>query len=60
MEKQSILAEELLAQQKQLQIEKKEDDSVSLEEVVEEVSNDIENSDKEKTLKELKSWIEKS
>jgi flagellar M-ring protein FliF len=62
VEKQSILAEELLAQQKQLQIEKKEgiDDSVSLEEVVEEVSNDIENADSKKTLEELKSWIEKS
>ena len=30
------------------------------DEVIEEVTSDIEKSDNEKTLKELKSWIEKS
>ena len=62
IEKQSILTQELIEQQKQLQLEKHKDveDSISLEEVVEEVSSDIEYADSEKTLKELNSWIEKS
>ncbi len=60
IEKQSILTKELIEQQKQLQIEKKPDNSISLREVIEEVSTDIENANNEETLKELKSWIEKS
>jgi flagellar biosynthesis/type III secretory pathway M-ring protein FliF/YscJ len=60
IEKQTILTQELLEQQKQLQIEKKQDNGVSLDEVLEEVSSDIAQSDSAKTLKELKSWIEKS
>ncbi len=60
IEKQSILTQELLEQQKQLQIEKKAEEDISLSDVLEEVSSDIEQSDSEKTLKELKSWIEKS
>lgn len=60
IEKQTILTQELLEQQKQLQIEKKKQPDVSLDEVLEEVSSDLAQSDSEKTLKELKSWIEKS
>lgn len=60
IEKQTILTQELLEQQKQLQIEKKKQPEISLDEVVEEVSSDLAQSDDEKTLKELKSWIEKS
>ena len=60
IEKQTILTQELLEQQKQLQIEKKKQPEISLDEVVEEVSSDLAQSDSEKTLKELKSWIEKS
>lgn len=60
IEKQTILTQELLEHQKQLQLEKKADADVSLEEVLEEVSSDIAYGDSEKTLKELKSWIEKS
>lgn len=60
IEKQTILTQELLEQQKQLQIEKKKQPDVSLEEVIEEVSSDLAQSDNDKTLKELKSWIEKS
>ena len=60
IEKQTILTQELLEQQKQLQIEKKKQPDISLEEVIEEVSSDLAQSDDDKTLKELKSWIEKS
>lgn len=61
IEKQSILTQELLAQQKQLQIERKPmQEDISLDEIIEEISSDISNSDSDKTLKELKSWIEKS
>ena len=60
IEKQTILTQELLEQQKQLQLEKKQDVDTSLDEVLEEVTSDIQSSDSEKTLKELKSWIEKS
>ena len=60
IEKQTILTQELLEQQKQLQIEKKKQPDISLDEVLEEVSSDLAQSDSEKTLKELKSWIEKS
>ena len=60
IEKQTILTQELLEHQKQLQLEKKAMIDTTLEEVIEEVSTDIANSDSEKTLEELKSWIEKS
>ncbi len=60
IEKQTILTQELLEQQKQLQIEKKNQPEISLDEMIEEVKSDIEQSDSEKTLKELKSWIEKT
>lgn len=60
IEKQTILTQELLEHQKQLQIEKAKESEVSLDEVIEEVSADLAQSDSEKTLKELKSWIEKS
>lgn len=60
IEKQTILTQELLEQQKQLQIEKKKQPEISLDEVIEEVSSDLAQSDSDKTLKELKSWIEKS
>lgn len=60
IEKQTILTQELLEQQKQLQIEKKKQPEISLDEVIEEVSSDLAQSDNDKTLKELKSWIEKS
>lgn len=60
IEKQTILTQELLEHQKQLQIEKKKEADSSLDEVIEEVSADLAHSDSEKTLKELKSWIEKS
>ncbi len=60
IEKQTILTQELLEHQKQLQIEKKKEDETSLDEVLEEVSSDLAQSDSEKTLKELKSWIEKA
>ncbi len=60
IEKQTILTQELLEQQKQLQLEKKSQPDLSLEEIIEEVSSDIEHADTEKTLKELKTWIEQS
>ncbi len=60
IEKQTILTQELLEQQKQLQLEKKAEVETSLEEVLDEVSSDIQSGDSEKTLKGLKSWIEKS
>lgn len=60
IEKQTILTQELLEHQKQLQIEKAKETESSLDEVIEEVSADLAQSDSEKTLKELKSWIEKS
>ena len=60
IEKQTILTQELLEHQKQLQLEKKKESDISLDEVAEEVSSDIEYGDSEKTLKELKNWIEKT
>lgn len=60
IEKQTILTQELLAQQKQLQIERKKQPQDSLDEVIDEVTSDISLSDKDKTSKELKSWIERS
>ena len=60
IEKQTILTQELLEHQKQLQLEKKAMMDTTLDEVIEEVSSEIANSDSEKTMKELKSWIEKS
>ncbi len=60
IEKQTILTQELLEHQKQMQIEKKKEPEVSLDEVIEEVSSDITYADSEKTMKELKSWIEKT
>ena len=60
IEKQTILTQELLAQQKQLQIERKKQPQDSLDEVIDELTSDISQSDKDKTSKELKSWIERS
>ncbi len=60
IEKQTILTQELLEHQKQLQIEKKQEPDTSLEDAIEEISSDIEHADSEKTLKELKNWIENS
>lgn len=60
IEKQTILTQELLEQQKQLQIEKKRNNDVSIDEMVEELSSDIQQTDSDKTVKELKSWIERS
>ena len=60
IEKQTILTQELLEHQKQLQLEKKKEAEVSLDEVIEEVTSDLEYGDSQKTVKELKSWIEKS
>ncbi len=60
IEKQTILTQELLEQQKQLQIEKKNQPEISLDDVVEELSSDIAQADDDRTLKNLKSWIEKS
>ncbi len=60
IEKQTILTQELLEQQKQLQIEKKKQPDLNLDEVIEEVSEDMVQSDSKKTMQELKSWIEKT
>ena len=61
IEKQTILTQELLEQQKQLQLERKRQPvDTSIDEMIEEISADISQSDSEKTLKELKSWIEES
>ena len=60
IEKQTILTQELIEQQKQLQIERKRNPKGNLDEIVQEVSSDIQNADSDKTLKELKSWIERS
>ena len=60
IQKQTILTQELIEQQKQLQIERKRQPKGNLDEIIEEVSSDIQSADKEKTLKELKSWIERS
>ncbi len=60
IEKQTILTQELLEHQKQLQLEKKTEKEFSLDDVLDEISSDITYGDSEKTLKELKSWIEKS
>lgn len=60
IEKQTILTQELLEQQKQLQIEKKRNNDFSIDEMVEELSSDIQQTDSDKTVKELKSWIERS
>ena len=61
IEKQTILTQELLAQQKQLQIERKKNQpTYNLDEIVDEVSADISQADKEKTKQELRSWIERT
>ena len=60
IEKQTILTQELIEQQKQLQIEKKRDNDTSLEDVIEEVSSDLAQNSDAKTMNDLKSWIEKS
>lgn len=60
IEKQTILTQELLEHQKQMQIEQKKEPEVSLDEVLEDVSSDIAYADSEKTVKELRSWIEKT
>ena len=60
IQKQTILTQELIEQQKQLQIERKRQPKGNLDEIVQEVSSDIQSADSEKTLKELKSWIERS
>lgn len=60
IEKQTILTQELLEHQKQLQLEKKAEATVTLDDVIDEITSDITHGDSEKTLKELKSWIEKS
>ena len=61
IEKQTILTQELLAQQKQLQIERKKNQpTYNLDEIVEEVSSDITQADRERTKQELRSWIERS
>ena len=60
IEKQTILTQELIEQQKQLQIERKRHPKGNLDEIVKEVSSDIQSADTDKTLQELKSWIERS
>ena len=60
IEKQSILTQELLEQQKQLQLEKKKQPDMSLSDVVEEVSSEMNYADSKKTVEELKNWIEKT
>ena len=60
IEKQTVLTQELIEQQKQLQIERKRQPKGNLDEIVQEVSSDIQNADSDKTLQELKSWIERS
>lgn len=60
IEKQTILTQELLEHQKQLQLEKKTKPDTSLDDVIEEITSDIAYGDSEETLKGLKSWIEKS
>ena len=60
IEKQTILTQELLEHQKQLQLEKKAKPDTSLDDVIEEITSDIAYGDSEETLKGLKSWIEKS
>ena len=61
IEKQTILTQELLEQQKQLQIERKRQPvDTSIDEMIDEITADISHSDSDKTLKELKSWIEES
>lgn len=60
IEKQTILTQELLEHQKQLQIEKKQEDLPSLDDVIREVSSDIQRSNSEQTVQELRNWIENS
>ena len=61
IEKQTILTQELLEQQKQLQIERRRQPvDTSIDDMIEEITADISHSDNDKTLKELKSWIEES
>ena len=57
IEKQTILTQELLEHQKQLQLEKKAKPDTSLDDVIEEITSDIAYGDSEETLKGLKSWI---
>ncbi len=60
IEKQSILTQELLEQQKQMQLEKKAAPDMSLEQVIDDVTSDLNYADSKQTVKELKSWIEKT
>ncbi len=63
IEKQTILTQELLEHQKQLQIEKQkpqETPKISLDGVLNEISEELSYADNDKTAQELKSWIEKS
>jgi len=60
IEKQTILTQELIEQQKQLQIEKKKELDTSLEDVIAEVTTDLEKSSSDKTMQELRNWIEKT
>ena len=60
IEKQTILTQELIEQQKQLQIERKRHPKGNLDEIVKEVSSDIQSADSDRKLQELKSWIERS
>ncbi len=60
IEKQTILTQELIEQQKQLQIEKKHEKDTSLDDVIEEVSSDLAQNSSEKAMQDLKSWIEKT
>ena len=64
IEKQTILTKELLEHQKQLQIEKKPikepEVKISLDDVLDEISEEISYADKDKTLQELKNWVGKS
>lgn len=64
IEKQTILTQELLEHQKQLQLERKpvepEPPKISLDEVLNEISEELSYADNDKTVQELKTWIEKS
>lgn len=63
IEKQTILTQELLEHQKQLQLERKkpiESEDISLDDVLNEITEEFSYSDNNKTAQELKSWIEKS
>ena len=57
-----LKTQELLEHQKQLQIEKKQPiaTEVSVGDVLNEITEDLAYADKDKTMQELKSWVEKS